>query len=334
MRSRYCAGMRLVAEPLAHDRVVEELEIVATGAAPADVTAGVLSHAAECAECRSELDELTVLLAAMTVLIPERELNRGRSAGIRSRLMARANADAEAAAKRRVAAAARQKELRASLPAMPGRERITRTAPEERQSPEVPRGTPRASPQLVSAPASPPSNRWRITTVWAMVATLALVFVGAGALVLWLQRGDTASLAAAQISELQARADSLEHELLANERTVHSLAGAEVRIVDLVSSVTGGRPLARLFWDTETNRWTLFAYDLRPPRAGYTYQIWALTAQGRISAGTFLTDGEGHGQVDATVALEPGAVRSVFITEEPAGGSRQPTGRPLAAGAL
>jgi hypothetical protein len=323
-----------LAEPLTHDRAVEELEIVAVGAAPANVTAGVLAHAAECGECRGELDELTVLLAAMTALVPENPLNRGRSAGIRSRLMARANADADAAAKRRVAAAARQKELGASRPAMPGRERMARTGLEERITGEVPRGTPRASPQMAIPPASPPASRWRATTIWAIVATLALVGVSAAALVLWLQRDDRARLVTAQVGELEVRADSLEHALLASERTVHSLAGPEVRVVDLVSSATGGRPLARLFWDTESNRWTLFAYDLRPPRAGQTYQLWALTAQGRVSAGTFLTDSEGHGRVDATVAFEPAVVRSVFITEEPVGGSRQPTGRPLAGGTL
>lgn len=324
-------------EPLTHDRSVEELEIVALGAATPEITSGVLAHAAECTECRGELDELTLLLAALTVLIPETELNRGRSAGIRSRLMTRTSADMEAAAKRRVAAAARRKEQSAArMPAMPGWERIARAAHDAPPAAEAAaHPAPRVVPQLARPPI--PSAKRSTPLMWAIIATVALLMFSAVALLLVRDTDDSVlstTAATAQIAELEAREDSLVRVIAERDRAVQTLTAPGVRIVDLVSWASAGRPIARLFWDVESGRWSLFVYELRPPRADHIYQIWALTSQGRVSAGTFLPAEDGTGRLETTVGFSPAATRSVFISEEPLPGSRQPTGRPLAAGSF
>jgi hypothetical protein len=326
-----------VTEALAHDRAFEQLELVALGAAAPDVTAGVLAHAAECGECRSELDELTLLLAALTVLIPDLELNRGRSAGIRSRLMARADADADAAAKRRVAAAARSKEMAGAgaMHALPGWERMARGVPERPTGEQVLRPTPRAVPHAPShLPASSEAGL-RSGLLWTIIATVALLGAVGAAMMLRSDGEVTPEPGMnAHVAELEARVDSLEEALAASERREDVVTGRAVRVVDLVSFASAGRPLARVFWDTESNRWTLFVYELRPSRADHIYQLWAQTTQGRISAGTFLSASDGTARMEASLPVGAAAVRSIFITEEPSPGSPQPTGRPVAAGAL
>jgi len=51
-----------------------------------------------------------------------------------------------------------------------------------------------------------------------------------------------------------------------------------------------------------------------------------------ISAGTFNTDAQGRAVVQATYALAEADLAAIAITEEPEGGSPQPTGTILVAG--
>ena len=172
-------------EALAHDRALEELEVVALGAATPEATAGMLAHAAECADCRRELDEYTVLLATLTELMPERELNRGRSAGIRSRLLARASADIEAAGKRQVAAAALQKQKHAPATKIPplAPDQAIRAMSEISWRDDQPneRKPSESRPQLAkSAEAGTRFPSPTVLLLWASIATVALlVTVGA-----------------------------------------------------------------------------------------------------------------------------------------------------------
>ncbi|HWP70694.1 MAG TPA: anti-sigma factor, partial [Gemmatimonadaceae bacterium] len=115
------------------------------------------------------------------------------------------------------------------------------------------------------------------------------------------------------------------------ERTLLAMAGADVKVVELVAN--NRRPNARMFWAQSTNTWTMFAHDLPAPPAGRTYQLWLITRTGqRISAGTFAPDPSGGAVVSAQYPLAPDALQMIAVTEEPAGGVAQPTGEVLIAG--
>lgn len=323
--------------PLEHDKALEELEIVALGAAPPDATAGMLAHAAECSDCRRELDEYTVLLAALSALIPEQELNRGRSAGIRSRLLARADADMEAAGKRQVAAAALQKQQRAQVARMPA----MASDQAVRSMTEVPRreesAADRKTPDGRSAVAAG-ADRSRVhprqagLLLWASIAAVALLFAVGVFLLLPAEETGEVEAALAREAEAEARADSLELLLRQREAAFGAFAAPQVRIIDLTNWGSRGRPVARIFWNPETRRYSLFAYELRPARPGHTYQLWVTTPQIRRSIGTFQTRADGTGEAESALELDPGMLRSVFITEEVTPGTSDPTGRVLAGG--
>jgi anti-sigma-K factor RskA len=89
-----------------------------------------------------------------------------------------------------------------------------------------------------------------------------------------------------------------------------------------------------MFWDPSSNKWTFFAYNLPETKQGRTYQLWLITKdQRKLSAGTFAPKPTGEAVVQATYALPRDSLFAIAVTEEPAGGSPQPTSQPFLLGA-
>jgi len=139
--------------------------------------------------------------------------------------------------------------------------------------------------------------------------------------------------ARAALRDATAATTALSAKLAQSDSLVAAMSGANVRVVELASTQNMS-PGARMFWDRVANRWTLVTHDLSPVPEGRTYQLWLVTAQSeKISAGTFNTDAQGRAVVQATYALAEADLAAIAITEEPLGGSPQPTGTILVAGA-
>ncbi len=135
------------------------------------------------------------------------------------------------------------------------------------------------------------------------------------------------------LSQATAATTALSAKLAQSDSLVAAMSGANVRVVELASTQNMS-PGARMFWDRLANRWTLVTHDLAPVPAGRTYQLWLVTTKSeKISAGTFNTDAQGRAVVQATYALVEADLAAIAITEEPVGGSPQPTGTILVAGA-
>jgi hypothetical protein len=332
-------------DQLTHDRAAEELETVALGIAPPDIVASVGEHAAACEECRRALDAHQQTVAALGYLAPVGELNRGRSAGIRSRLLSRAGADADLAARRRSAAASRPVTPPRPAPAAraaqpphvpsPLKALVSKVVPPPkiapaprdavaerpvRPTPVVIRQTPvrqtpvrqtpvRQTPSAGAALAAPPPGVFRVRPTsdrrWAVAATIALLAVTALLIRTSAERNALRSAATGETSTLQARADLLEQELRQKERALAVVSTPGVRIVSLTNRSNPGRALARMFWDARTDRWTLFVYQLRQPRSGRIYQVWLVTRERRISAGLFRPNPDGSALVEARHDVDP-----------------------------
>jgi anti-sigma-K factor RskA len=76
----------------------------------------------------------------------------------------------------------------------------------------------------------------------------------------------------------------------------------------------------------------LTAFDLQPAPAGRTYQLWGIADGAQpVSLGTFNTGPSGQAAV--ALAFDPALRFSVSaVTEEPTGGSPQPTTQPFLVG--
>lgn len=63
----------------------------------------------------------------------------------------------------------------------------------------------------------------------------------------------------------------------------------------------------------------LTADRLMATRAGEVYELWFVSADGRVSAGTFTSDGSGDRRVTLNTAARPGGYARIGITREPDG---------------
>jgi anti-sigma-K factor RskA len=84
----------------------------------------------------------------------------------------------------------------------------------------------------------------------------------------------------------------------------------------------------------ERGRVVMIANELPQAPAGRTYQLWAIAGRGApVSLGTFDSDANGRASlvlpVDRAMRIDVAAV-----TEEPAGGSPQPTTQPFLVGEI
>jgi hypothetical protein len=115
------------------------------------------------------------------------------------------------------------------------------------------------------------------------------------------------------------------------EAIVEAMAGADVKIVPL--STSRATHMGRMFWNRTSNDWTMVVYTMPRPKPGMTYQVWLVTKDKKISAGTFQPDASGHAFMQAKYPLDRNALKAVAITEEPMGGMPSPTGQIVVSGA-
>jgi anti-sigma-K factor RskA len=125
---------------------------------------------------------------------------------------------------------------------------------------------------------------------------------------------------------------SLRGQVATLDSVVTTLLAPDVETVKLSS--TGAPPAARMYWNTRNNQVVLAAFNLRPAPTGRTYQLWGIeTGKDPVSLGTFNTGADGAGRVRLSV---PNGVKIAVgaVTEEPEGGSPQPTTKPFLVGQL
>jgi anti-sigma-K factor RskA len=83
----------------------------------------------------------------------------------------------------------------------------------------------------------------------------------------------------------------------------------------------------RILWDQQKQQWHVYVFDLKPPPPGRTYELWFIKPdQTKVPAGTFDTDASGKGSLRVQLPEDIGPIALAAITDEPAGGSPQPTG--------
>ncbi len=193
---------------------------------------------------------------------------------------------------------------------------------------------PARAPLTVSRGAAPPSTATRTTdggrasSMMRMLPWLLAAASLAGIAVVW--RGGEREREARQLAERDNK--GLQAQVAMLDSLVATLTASDLSTV--VLSSTGEPPSARLYWNRDHGQVMLAAYRLPPAAAGRTYQLWGI-AEGKapVSLGTFSSAGEGRNivrfPVPAGLQLAIGAV-----TEEPAGGSPQPTSAPFLAGTL
>lgn len=168
---------------------------------------------------------------------------------------------------------------------------------------------------------------------WLAILTIALLAAVIALAIAWSRerRGharDKATLSE-QVRVLQGRVEEAEGEADDRLEAMDALTGPQLSVFELVAP---GSPetKGRVFWNRASGTWTMLAQDMAAPARGRTYQLWLVARDGqRVNAGTFEPDDAGHALARVTYEMEPARLAGVEVTDEPEGGSTQPTGAPV-----
>lgn len=115
---------------------------------------------------------------------------------------------------------------------------------------------------------------------------------------------------------------------MSNQELQQMLGSSQTKLVSMGSAPD--QPGGRALWDQEKRKWHQYIFNLKPPANGRTYELWFIPAGGKpIRAGIFDTDAKGAGVLVADLPADLRDLAVVAITDEPAGGSDQPTTTPF-----
>lgn len=298
---------------ITHDEAARELAGVALGSAAGATSERVAAHLKSCRDCAAEFLKMEITARQLGELIPDHPLNPGRAAGIRSRLLSRASADTD----------------RRAVP-------VTTTAA-SRVKPPTPAKTSSSAPapRVREVPVDGESRRGMPGSLLAGITGIAAL-VAVGAVIQMLRANAEADSLRATIHVQQdtvvATPPAPSRSAVEQSRIVAAVTGADVKIITLTHYGARG-PVARMFWNRETNSWTLVTYSIRQPKPDKTFQIWLSTSSGTLSGGTFVPDAAGHAIVQSTNQVGRDGLYSISVTEEPKGGVPTPTGPAVIAGA-
>lgn len=173
-------------------------------------------------------------------------------------------------------------------------------------------------------PAAPRASR----VAWAAPAAAAAVILALGGL-LANATAERRALAA-EVATLTQRVEDGRMELATRDSLLARVLGPEVETVALAA--TGAPPVMRLYWDRARGEIVVSAQRLPPAASGRTYQLWGIGADGTpVGIGTFNTGADGRAVITLAVAADARFDVSA-VTDEPAGGSPQPTTTPFLVG--
>ncbi|HSR42760.1 MAG TPA: anti-sigma factor [Longimicrobiales bacterium] len=217
-------------------------------------------------------------------------------------------------------------EERSPPPAL--RERIMARATEGRRpSPDEAAG--RIEPRDAASDGGNRSSRGASRLAWvALAAAVAgLIWVGLENREL----GREAVELRAEIARMRASLAETESELARLDSIAPLLAGADVRFATLTAE--GAQPGLRLLWSPTQRILLVAARNLPAPPEDRTFQLWGIrSGEDPVSLGTFRTEPDGEALLTLSPDVGDGDFDLGAVTEEPAGGSPQPTGTPFLAG--
>jgi anti-sigma-K factor RskA len=159
------------------------------------------------------------------------------------------------------------------------------------------------------------------TARWLLIAATALLALASAYLF-------TQSVKhARERDDLARERNSLTEELAARGRQIDDIVSPRTKVIAMVGDETP-QANAKVFWDTDTQKWVIYVFDLPSPSSDKDYQLWYVTKNAKISAAVFRTDEQGRTVLKLTLPQDALAgLAATAVTLEPRGGSPQPTGK-------
>ena len=134
-------------------------------------------------------------------------------------------------------------------------------------------------------------------------------------------------LAAAE-AERQREVADLRSRAAEAERLLQTLGSPESIRVALAGTDPQPDADGTLVYNPQTRGVIMLAQGFKPAAEGETYQLWLVTDDDRkVSVGTFDIAPNGQATLTTTLDADPGTAVVTAVTNEPVGGSDQPTGQ-------
>ena len=185
-----------------------------------------------------------------------------------------------------------------------------------------------AKEKVVQLPSAVPRTNW---IPWAAAAAVLLA-AGFGLQTISLRRQVAERDAA--IAELQRDFGATQAQLAAREATLNWILKPDVRLTTLTSTSTPA-PVIQLFMNPKERVALVHAFNLQPTDSGRVYQLWFIPKGGKpIPSVTFSPEPTGHAMVQQVEIPAAPNLAVAAVTNEPAGGSPQPTTQPILVGTI
>lgn len=179
--------------------------------------------------------------------------------------------------------------------------------------------TPKSPAPIASAVGAGASMGTQRLAVIAAIAAVAL----AVATVIMQFRNDS----------LQEQNEALNARMLELNDRAGMLGRPGVKVACMENAATQSR--SRVIVDTERHQVFVHAFHLKPLPNGRELALWIVPSAGKpLPVGTFKPDADGNASANFSLGCQVPETFTVAITEEPAGGSPQPTGATVVSGPL
>ncbi len=193
-------------------------------------------------------------------------------------------------------------------------------------------------------PFAPPAKRksflvrlpWPMATSWVLAVIFGAILFGninADWQAASRQDAEIASLRLT-LAEKEEAIFSMQTSLSEKEEALALIEARRTVAVLLMGEPRSPHGRGKIFWNPEKNTGLFFAFDLPLPQEGKVYQLWAIQKGVSVDAGVFLFSMETGSFKIKPIPNSAEAVLFFTVTEEPAGGSSQPTGDVLLKGAV
>ena len=128
-----------------------------------------------------------------------------------------------------------------------------------------------------------------------------------------------------QVESLNAQVVQLESQITAQRTLYQVMTSPKTKVITLAGLNSTPQARGRIFWDEQGRLWRFYVEGLPAAPTNRDYQLWAVPAGAKpVSAVVFNTDGNGSAMLELPSPLVAGMLTAA-VTEEPAGGSPQPT---------
>ena len=173
----------------------------------------------------------------------------------------------------------------------------------------------------------PKGERWWLTGVLAVGLAASLLFA--------LQRNSQVQALTASLAARDSLLQIKTVRLAQRDSALNTVLEAERNLVLVNLGAVDSGPGIQFFWNVKERRGVLHAFNLKPAASGRTYQLWLIKDGKPVSARLFNADADEHGLVwDIELPENTKGVSALAVTDEPAGGSPQPTSTPFLVGEL